>query len=311
MKYDILSAGVSLVELPRKQFDVPFDEVGEFVGPFASGDTCIMLDTAARLGAKCCWLGAFGEDVFSRVVRNRLASDGVDISHALVSPEYTTRPVFVRYNSDGSREYYTMRDTPGTAAFDESFVDAEVVANAKWVHFSGEIITLFANSPKREGLLKLLNSITAEQKVSLDPNDGWSVEDIDTVMKPFVDRADLILPSEGEAKNLLRTATDEEACKQWAAQGKLVALKRGKHGCDIYSGDEVIHADAYTITEVDPTGCGDSFCAGFVTGLVEGMPLAQVGRFANACGALQATAMGPMEGSMPRAEVERFMRENG
>ncbi len=50
------------------------------------------------------------------------------------------------------------------------------------------------------------------------------------------------------------------------------------------------------------------FDAGFVVGLLEGLPLEQVGKLANACGALGATVKGPMEGAFPREVVEEFMR---
>ena len=71
------------------------------------------------------------------------------------------------------------------------------------------------------------------------------------------------------------------------------------------------HIDPFHIDQVDPTGCGDSFCAGMTTGLAEGMTIEQAGTLANAAGALQATKFGPMEGSMPRSVVEEFMRSQG
>ncbi len=60
---------------------------------------------------------------------------------------------------------------------------------------------------------------------------------------------------------------------------------------------------------MDPTGAGDCFDAGFVVGLLEGLPLDQVGRLANACGALGATRKGPMEGAFVRQAVEQFMQD--
>jgi len=62
------------------------------------------------------------------------------------------------------------------------------------------------------------------------------------------------------------------------------------------------------VEAVDPTGAGDCFDAGFVAGLLEGLPLEEVGRLANACGALGATRKGPMEGAFVRKVVEEFMR---
>ena len=45
------------------------------------------------------------------------------------------------------------------------------------------------------------------------------------------------------------------------------------------------------------------FDAGFVVGLSEGLSLEETGRLANACGALGATAKGPMEGCAFRRDA--------
>ena len=59
--YDILTVGFPMVEIMRKERGVPFEEPGDFTGPYPSGDTCILLDVAARLGKKCCFLGVTGD----------------------------------------------------------------------------------------------------------------------------------------------------------------------------------------------------------------------------------------------------------
>ena len=47
MKYDILTVGFPMVEIMRKERNVPFDVPADFTGPYPSADTCIMLDVAA------------------------------------------------------------------------------------------------------------------------------------------------------------------------------------------------------------------------------------------------------------------------
>lgn len=37
-----------MVEIMRKERNVPFDVPADFTGPYPSADTCIMLDVAAR-----------------------------------------------------------------------------------------------------------------------------------------------------------------------------------------------------------------------------------------------------------------------
>lgn len=307
MKYDILTIGYPMHEVIRQERQGGFPDIGSYLGPFPSGDTCIMLDAAARLGRKCCLIGAGGGDAFAEVVPNRLTQDGVDVSLLRKVEEGSSIVVLVRYDEAGKREYLNFMDQRVLDGLKPDMIPPEVVAESQWIHFSGEIISLCQTGGRREGLLKALRAVSPCSKVSLDPNFTVAVEDMAAVVGPFLERADLVLPSEGEAGLLLGTATDEEACRAMMRQGKTVALKKGKSGCDIYDKDRVIHVDGCRVEEVDPTGCGDSFCAGFLTGMLEGWDLEQTGRFANAAGALAASQMGPMEGVSGFAEVMHFM----
>ena len=60
------------------------------------------------------------------------------------------------------------------------------------------------------------------------------------------------------------------------------------------------------MTEVDPTGAGDTFCGAFLTALVEGKDLRECARFANAAGALSVLKQGPMEGARP-VQLDAFL----
>jgi fructokinase len=310
MKYDLLTTGFTMVEMVRRERGVPFTQVGDFSGPYPSGDTCILIDVAARLGMKCCYLGTSGDDHFGRVVLDRLEKDGADIQYVQEAKGQYTPVIFVRYDLDGTREYLPIISNSACDTYNPDDVPGDVVAQSKWVHLSGEIISMCSQGQMRKAIEKFLSCISPDSKVSLDPN---FVDDISSMLdffKPFIDRADLILPSEGEASMLVGSATDEEACSLLAAQGKTIALKRGNKGCTVYSGDQCISIPAFHVEEVDPTGCGDSFCAGFIYGMLQEWPLEKVGRFANATGALQATAVGPMEGAKYLQEVLDFIESS-
>ena len=127
------------------------------------------------------------------------------------------------------------------------------------MHLSGEVITNCLDPIRRQGILKFLNNISASSQVSLDPNFTFDLPDLEEVLRPFVERANLILPSEGEARRMMNTNTDEEACALLANSGKIVALKKGKSGCEIYTADGRLTIPSFDVEEVDPTGCGDAF----------------------------------------------------
>jgi sugar/nucleoside kinase (ribokinase family) len=75
-------------------------------------------------------------------------------------------------------------------------------------------------------------------------------------------------------------------------------------------GSEVV-VPGFAVQEIDPTGGGDCFCAGFTAGLLEGLRPPDAARFANAVGALAVTRRGPMEGAPARQEVLALMAAQG
>ena len=115
MGYDIVTIGPLLCEVMRKELDKPLDAPADFTGPYPSGDTPIMLNAAAKLGAKCAMIGVVGNDGFGRCVTNRLKESGVDISMVRVHPDAATGTAFVCYFADGSRNflYHVHHAAPG------------------------------------------------------------------------------------------------------------------------------------------------------------------------------------------------------
>ena len=311
MGYDIVTIGPLLCEVMRKELDKPLDKPADFIGPYPSGDTPIMLNAAAKLGAKCAMIGVVGNDGFGRCVTDRLKESGADCSMVRIHPDASTGVAFVCYYSDGSRNflYHVHHAAPGMLTPDD--VDIEKLKGTKWVHITG--FTMSTNQDSADAVYKLVRELPADTKISFDPNirpEALSVEQIKELCGPVIERAGLIFPSKGEAMMFTDEADDDAGCRKWAADGKLVVLKNGEAGCRIFSGDEVIDVPSFQVEEVDPTGAGDTFCGAFLTALIEEKSLAECGRFANAAGAMSVRKQGPMEGAPSREELEAFLKEH-
>ncbi|MCU0511588.1 MAG: carbohydrate kinase family protein [Anaerolineae bacterium] len=96
--------------------------------------------------------------------------------------------------------------------------------------------------------------------------------------------AHLMIVNDYEA-HLVRDKTGLTMAEMRAALPVLV-VTHGHEGSRIYTGGDEIHVPAFAPTTLhDPTGAGDAYRAGFVTGLVKNLPLALCG----AMGALCAT----------------------
>lgn len=304
----VLSMGNMLVEIMRPQLDAPLDRPGTFEGPFPSGDTVIYIGQVARLGLPASYVGAVGADDFGDCLLRRLEADGVDCSQVRALPQHSTGVAFNARFSDGGRRFLFHWRHAAAGQLAPDYVDPDALADVSWLHLSG--CNLAICEPARDACCRAMDCLPAAARVSFDPNirpEVLSVAEIRALCQPVIERADLMLPSAGEAAMLTGLEDDEAGCRHWAGQGKLVALKQDAAGCTLYQGDERLQVPGFPVTEVDATGAGDSFGAALTVALLENMPLEQAGRFANAVGALAVTRIGPMEGSATRAEVEAFM----
>ena len=251
-----------------------------------------------------------GNDCNIRSFRKRLKSDGLDVSLCPRIPDRATGVAFVTYFSDGTRRF--LYHIAHAAAGQMPELNATYFQEVKYLHICGS--SLSVSERMRHSCYQAVElTKAAGGKVSFDPNLRPELlggeEALRRICGPVIAAAHVVLPSGSEAELLTGVKGVEAACRALLEKGpEVVGLKRGADGCTIYTRGQRIESPAFTVEAVDPTGAGDCFDAGFVVGLAEGLPLAEVGRLANACGALGATRKGPMEGAFRRAEVEGFMQ---
>jgi tagatose kinase len=306
---EVISIGNMLVEVMRANLDEPLDQPGTFVGPYPSGDTPIYVDTVARLGRRAGFIGVIGQDAFGRCLLDRFARDGVDASCVQVLPDNSTGVAFVAYFTGGNRKFLYHWRHAAAGQLAPEHVSPEYFRNAKWLHLTG--CNLAVNESSREACYHAMAYLPPDARLSFDPNirpEVLSAEQIRELCRPVLERADVFLPSLGEAMMFTGAASDEAGCRVLAQQGKLVVLKQGAQGCHIFSQNVDIQVPGFAVEEADPTGAGDSFCAGITVAMLEGMSMEQAGQFANAVGALAVTQKGPMEGAPTRGQVQALMQ---
>jgi sugar/nucleoside kinase (ribokinase family) len=305
-----ISIGEALVEIMRPSPGQPLDRPGEFVGPYASGAPAIMAVAVARLGEEVGFIGAVGDDAFGRLLRNRFTEEGVDSSLVQIPEGRATGVAFVAYEEDGSREFIFHLRNAAAGALRPEGLEANYFADVAWLHLSGSTLALSADCRDTcERALELTKSRGG--KLSFDPNlrtTLMSIERSREVYAPFMQAADVLLPTVEEAHSLTETMDDDSAAGALlCGEDQIVVLKRGREGCSVYHRGRRIDAAGFAVEEIDPTGAGDCFNAAFLTGLDHGWPLEKAARFANAAGALAVTKQGPMEGSPTRKEIEAFL----
>jgi sugar/nucleoside kinase (ribokinase family) len=308
---EIVTIGELLVEVMRKRRGVPFTEPADFIGPFPSGAPAIFADAAAKLGAGVGIIGTVGDDGFGELILDRLDRDGVDTTHVGRTDARSTGVAFVAYFLDDSRTFVFHMSNSAAGMVSEADVDPGYVRDAAVVHFDGS--TLQMNESIREACYRTLElAADHDLTVSLDPNvreELRSIEEIRALLRPIVERVDLLAPTERELRHLTDESDEAVAARQLLDTGaEIVAVKKGADGSTLYTPDRRVDVPPIDVYEVDPTGAGDAFAAALVVGHREGMDVEKLGRFANAAAGQATTMRGPMEGLAPREEIDKIIR---
>jgi sugar/nucleoside kinase (ribokinase family) len=310
MALDLLTFGEALVEVMRTEVSRPLDRPALFTGPYPSGAPFIFTVQAARLGARAGAVGAVGADKFGKCLLDQLEADGVDRRGVHTLVDYTTGVAFIAYNDDGSRDFVFHARHAAAGQLSPEMLTPELFDGLRCLHVTGSALSMHEGA-LRTGLRALEMAQTVGAKISFDPNirpQLLAPERAKDVFAPFIAAADVLMPTEQELQFLVGVPNTAQAVDllRRTNPDKLIVMTKGADGCTVWY-SEVSDVPGYIVDEVDPTGAGDCFDAGFLVRWLAGDHPVTAARFANACGALAVTAVGPMAGAKHLSEVQAFM----
>jgi sugar/nucleoside kinase (ribokinase family) len=309
MHFDLLTVGEALVEVMRTGIDQPLNRAGPFIGPYPSGAPFIFAVQAARLGLNCAAVGSVGADAFGDCLLAQLAEDGVNRDGVQRVAGKTTGVAFVAYNADGSRNF--VYSLGAGADLSPQMLDPGQFEGLRCLHLMGSTLSI---SPQAlaTGRAALKLAQQAGAKFSFDPNlrpELISPELAREAFAPFIAAADLFMPTAQELLYLTDTASPEAAVAALRQQNprRLIVVTQGAEGCTVYDENGSQAVAGFSVEEIDPTGAGDCFDAGFLAGWLAGTNPIKAAELANACGALAVTKQGPMAGAEEFRNVQTFM----
>jgi sugar/nucleoside kinase (ribokinase family) len=309
MQGTVLTVGEILVEIMATSPGQGFLEPIELVGPFPSGAPAIFIDQVAKLGVPCAMVGCVGNDDFGRLNIERLRRDGVDVSAIETHADAVTGSAFVRYRPDGQRDF--VFNIKHSANGHIALTDAARTAISKASH-----LHVVGSSLVSPAIVAVVDFAMADIKrrggtISFDPNVRKEILETPGLRERLfgvLDRTDLFLPS-GDELELFSTHSDVAgAAKDILSRGiSAVVLKQGASGARYIDAVTDISHPGFAVTEVDPTGAGDTFSAAFVAGWLRDVPAPDNLRRSNAAGALAVMRRGPMEGTSTPDEIDSLL----
>jgi len=288
-RYDVLGVGVAALDhvirldhWPAADEKVKTDNLLITGG----GTVATALVTVARLGRSAAYAGAVGDDAPGREVLAGLASEGVDVSLATVTPAARTPWAFCVAHGD-QRNVYSVRGTSPPLR------PSGLACDCRILHLDGseEASVEWAREARRRGVL-----------VSLD---GGSVRASSSAL---LEHVDYLVMSETFLRDLEPGVAPEAALRRlWVPARRLVAVTRGARGTLACEGGPVYEVPAEPVEVVDTTGAGDVFHGAFLVGILEGLSSPRALAFAAHVAALKCRKLGGREGIARRAELGEWL----
>lgn len=305
----VVTIGEIVVEIMAVTQGNGFREAIELVGPYPSGAPAIFIDQLAKQGQPCAMVSCVGNDDFGWLNIERLKQDGVDVSAIRVHKDAVTGSAFVRYRTDGQRDFVFNIKHSANGHIGLTDAARAVIAGAGHLHVMGSSLV----SPAIiEAVLFALDEIKARGgTVSFDPNirkEMLAFTGLREALAQVLARTDLFLPSGPEILLFSNETTEEAAARDILSRGvQAIVLKQGAEGARYIDHDKEVFVPAFSVEEVDPTGAGDAFGATFLAGWLNGLEAEANLRRANGAGALAVGRKGPMEGSSTTSELDAFL----
>jgi fructokinase len=261
--------GESLVDLVSD----PHRLVGA-VQAYPGGSPLNVAVGAARLGLKTSLVTHYDEDRYGLMIEEHLQSNGVRVINGGTTPTSTALATLSR---DGAAEY-TFSIT--WAINGASLPALAAVEGSTHVH-TGSIATVLP--PGDQATLVLVKAAREHATISYDPNCRPAISpDVVAARRQaelFVAASDIVKASDEDLAWLYPERTPDDTLAAWLELGPaIVALTRGASGPVVLSGTGRVEMAAEPISVADTVGAGDSFMAGFISGLAQLEALGAGGR---------------------------------
>jgi len=138
-------------------------------------------------------------------------------------------------------------------------------ANASWVFLANIHPALQMNVLKQCSKNPIVISDTMNLWINTTPNE----------LKSLINKTNILLINESEIIELTQLSELKKAARMIMSMGpEKIIVKQGSKGAQCFSKDDELSVSVYPVSKVvDPTGAGDVFGGGFVSGLAEGLSL--------------------------------------
>jgi sugar/nucleoside kinase (ribokinase family) len=222
----------------------------------------------ASLGASAGFIGKVRDDTLGHFFTHDIQAAGVQYRLAPSPEGPSTGCCLIMVTPDAEKTMCTNLGIGALLSAEE--VDAEAIAGARILYVEGYMYGDRPTNPAVERAISVAEA--ARTEVALSLSDPFWVELHGREIDGLLDRVDLLFANEQEACGIVGEGDLDRALQALSRRCATVAVTQGARGSVVATGSQVISVPAARVERVvDTTGAGDSYAAGYLSGLLQGL----------------------------------------
>ncbi len=256
------------------------------------GPVATALVALQRWGYNCAFSGIIGADDYGKQILDSISSEGVDISNVKVREHAGSQVAFAMAEpATGNRTIFWRRPTGPDLTIDE--IDTGLLKNSRLFHTDG----IFPEA-------SVTACIKARESGVLVSVDAGSMR---PGMLDLAKNSNFFIASETFAGAFAPKSSPREICFRLAEMGpEVVAVTLGDQGYIALANGDLIQGQAYKMSTIDTTACGDLFHAGFIYGILQKWPARACLDFASWAAAMVSRFLGGRKGIPDLTEIKNY-----
>jgi sugar/nucleoside kinase (ribokinase family) len=258
-----------------------------------------------RVGRRVSIAGRVGDDVLGRHVASVLGEEGAlsdQITFSPTAPTATTMVVNVR-----GEDRRFIHAAGANTEFTGHEISLDVVRRSRAIYvggfglnarLSGENVARLFETARAAGVLTVLDVVVGG-------------EDVGRMLEPVLSLTDLFMPNEDECRDITGLSDPAEQARRFRELGaRCVVVTRGEKGAILCDESRFISMAAHAVEQVDATGGGDAFVAGYVHAHLDGHSPEDCLQYGSALGASCVQAPGATTGVFRADQLAAFVKEH-
>lgn len=290
------------------------EEVEQFTRALSGAEVNVSIGLT-RLGHEVSYITRLGDDSLGHYIANCLKRESINTEFIKFDREFKTGIQLKNKVRSGDPSINYYRKGSATSHISVKDMDEIDFSGIKLVHITGIPPALSLSC--REATYRLIQRAREKQVfISFDPNlrpTLWeSKEEMCQVINDIASYCDMILPGVSEGLTLMGSNEPEKIADYYQSLGvKTIVIKMGAKGAYVREESATYFVPGFRVEKVvDTVGAGDGFAVGVLSGVLEGLPMAEAVIRGNAIGSIQVMNVSDNAGLPTKRELEEYIKAN-